>query len=64
MVQVHMEISRNLSVVLYVKQGQGNKERLYLNKTKQSRPSLWLKLSGEKKNAVIKEEITSTIYDC
>lgn len=39
-VQVHVEVSRNLPVVFYVKQGQGDKERLDLNsninKTSQS----------------------------
>lgn len=38
MVQVHVEIGRNLPVALYVEQGQSNKERLYLNKTKQNSP--------------------------
>lgn len=61
MVQVHVEISRNLSVVFYVKQRQSDKERLDLNNNKkQSRPSLRLKLPG-KENMLSKKK---PIYDC
>ena len=56
-VQVHVEVSRNLPVAFYVKQGQSDKERLDLDKTKQYRPSLGLKLLGQE-NAAIKEETT------
>ena len=62
-VQVHMEIGRNLPVAFYVKQGQSDKERLDLDKTKQSRPSLGLKLLGQE-NAAIKEETTRPVCDC
>lgn len=62
MVQVHVEVSRNLPVVFYVKQGQSDKERLDLDKTKQSRSPPGLKLLGQE-NAAIKET-TRPVYDC
>lgn len=62
-VQVDVEVSRNLPVVFYVKQGQSDEERLNLDKTKQSRPSPGHKLSG-KENTATKEETTRPVCDC